>query len=213
MNLISLLPEALPDYLLLENVEGFAGSASEARLLSTLQSLAYETVVVRLCSTAFAVPMKRPRYFLAASRKGPVAAVETRQFQDLRILEEYLKKSADEDPAMVLPLESFRKFEPLLNLVDRHDRQARLICFTSGYFRYRHSSGSLLRQAHDPDLPSVRLFSPDEIVSLLGFSQRFRFPPAIELPTRYRLAGNSVDVRAIKALLTALPGLPCAIPQ
>ncbi|MCA9818662.1 MAG: DNA cytosine methyltransferase, partial [Cyanobacteria bacterium HKST-UBA01] len=50
----------------------------------------------------------------------------------------------------------------------------------------------------------VRYISPVDIARLLGFSDQFAFPEDMTDQTRWRLIGNSVDVRAIRYLLAVL---------
>ncbi|MGD9683742.1 MAG: DNA cytosine methyltransferase [Candidatus Obscuribacterales bacterium] len=198
LNLIDLIACCLPAYLIVENVEGFELGQVFAGLSETLRACGYESRLERICSTDFGVPMLRPRIFLLASRSGTIAPLEPHRFHDGRRLADYLVDDADD--SLVLAPEILDRFYPVLNIVDPLEDDSRLICFTRGYFKCRKASGSLIRL---PD-GRVRFVSPGEILALLGFSGGYSFPDDLSLSLRYRLAGNSVDVRAVSMLLASL---------
>ncbi|MCA9801191.1 MAG: DNA cytosine methyltransferase [Cyanobacteria bacterium HKST-UBA02] len=199
LNLIDLIPSCLPAQLIVENVEGFELGEVFAGLSETLSACGYESRLERICSTDFGVPMLRPRVFLLASRSGPISPLEPHRFHDRRRLVDYLVDDAD--VSLVLAPEILDRFYPVLNIVDpTEEESSRLICFTRGYYKCRKASGSLIRL---PD-GRVRFVSPGEILALLGFSGEYAFPEDLSLSLRYRLAGNSVDVRAVSMLLASL---------
>jgi site-specific DNA-cytosine methylase len=93
---------------------------------------------------------------------------------------------------------------PLRGSSDRKDQEAgrdpgpaTTACFGSSYGRVVGRAGSYLRE---PD-GRVRRFSPEEILRFLHFPSTFRFPPDMPLHTRYRLAGNSVNVAVVRYLV------------
>lgn len=187
-----------PSYILLENVNGFKESRMEAHLLRTLGEVGYAHAALDLCPTDFGVPMSRPRIFHAFASGGslrlpPPPAPSEKGFETLS---RYLE--SDCDPALYLDSRVLEKFEAVLNIVDEGDACAKLICFTSGYYKCRKASGSLLRTAR-----GVRFFSPAEIMALLGF-ENIPALPGLDYGAFYRLLGNSVDVRSIRYLLSCL---------
>jgi len=199
LNLIDLIPGCLPAHLIVENVEGFELGEVFAGLSETLRACGYEFRLEHICSSEFGVPMLRPRVFVLASRSGPIAPLEPHRFRDGRRLVEYLID--DGDPSLVLAPDILERFYPVLNIVDPSEEDSsRLICFTRGYYKCRKASGSLIRL---PD-GQVRFVSPGEILALLGFSRGYSFPEDLSLSLQYRLAGNSVDVRAVRMLLASL---------
>jgi hypothetical protein len=101
-----------------------------------------------------------------------------------------------------VPEEIVDKYKPVLNNVDPADDNDKVICFTRGYNRCRKASGSLIKAQREG---RVRFVSPEEILSLLGFSSRFEMPDSISRDVAWRLVGNSVDVRAVRALIETLP--------
>ncbi len=210
LHLIEFMVLKKPATILIENVEGFLHSKMYDHLCQTLQSNGYRVDSIKLCPTMFAVPMLRPRIFIVA-----------RLFdEDARLLVTSLRSiAAPPQPASVRTLSNFidyglneataahlllseadaEKYEPVINVVnlkDVSDAEQYVICFTSGYYRCRKASGSLLRL----ESGRLRFFSPEEILALLGFPSDFSLSD-LALPICYRLVGNSVDVRAIDYLL------------
>ena len=98
------------------------------------------------------------------------------------------------------------RYAGALDVVDPGDPLARTACFTSAYGRSHVRSGSYLLT------PSgLRRFSPAEILRLLDFPATYRLPAHLPLRTAWSLVGNSVSARAVRWVLTAVPGLatPC----
>ncbi|MBX9691225.1 MAG: DNA cytosine methyltransferase, partial [Cyanobacteria bacterium] len=195
LNLIELLPSCLPQFVMLENVREFSTSKSYELLQEKLQSLDYKIESHSLCSTDFGVPMRRPRFFLIACRNKQVSPIDLRSFSDSRTLPDYLDSGLDDQ--LLLDEEIAIRYAPVINAVEAEDPNATLICFTRGYDRCRKASGSLLKLSSG----RLRLFAPDEILRLFGFSDRYELPLQLSLAAKLRLVGNSVDVRAVKALL------------
>lgn len=219
LRLIEFIKAKSPSIVLLENVEGFRSSKMHDHYVSSLKSVGYAMSEIKLCSSMFGVPMLRPRVFVIAIKgkqtdAPPVAPSEYKlphcsvlSLRSFFALENNLrlKQSADADSALVVPAEQVEKFAAVLNIINENedDVDRKLICFTSGYFRCRKASGTLLRLKNGV----VRFFSPAEILSLLGFSPDFNLETKdmgaqpLSQAICYRLVGNSVDVRAIAFLL------------
>lgn len=214
LNLLSLLPEALPSYLIVENVLGFESSRTFKRLERCLDECGYRQRLVKLCTTDFNVPMRRPRVFVVASRqtrergeRGDLAYEEESmpsfsEYKDERTLVDYLGDL--DNPAYNVNPSIVERYRQVMNIVDPFDPETILICFTRGYFRCKQAGGSLLRFGDAENLLPVRYVSPPDIAKLLGFSEQFTFPEDMTDTTRWRLIGNSVDVRAIRYLLGLL---------
>lgn len=194
--LIEIIPERLPDFIFLENVEGFAHSRMNERYMETLIASGYQTISFSICSSMFSVPMRRPRFFIAASRTVQLVAPDLERFHEPRTLSDFLTRNAD--TKLFLAESEVEKYRAVLNIVDPNLEDAYLICFTRGYFKCRKASGSLIQL---PD-GNVRFVAPDEILDLFGFSKQFQLPEQMPMPVQWRLVGNSVDVRAIKAVLS-----------
>ena len=72
LHLISLLKslKQTPDYILLENVEGFETSQSRELLLEVLKNQQYSVQEFILSPNQFQIPNQRDRYFLIARKKA-----------------------------------------------------------------------------------------------------------------------------------------------
>jgi site-specific DNA-cytosine methylase len=197
LHLIELLPDHHPQFVMVENVAAFAESDACKRLLSVARDCHYSTQAVQLCSTQFGVPMRRPRHFLVAARTGSQPGHILMPAATERLgLSVFLGAEEDE---LLLDSHIATKYGDGFDIVTR-EGDDNLICFTKNYARCMKASGSLLRLEDG----RLRRFSPEEILRLLGFGNDYRFPDHIELQVKWRLVGNSVDVRAINHLLTWL---------
>lgn len=204
LRLIEFMVLKKPPIILLENVEGFLHSKMYEHLGQTLKNNHYHVETMKLCPTMFGVPMQRPRVFVVATsvdRACPPllsAPKPTSRFALSQFIDSSLNDSlAGHD--LLLSDADASKYEAVLNVVDlkdTDDSERYLICFTSGYFRCRKASGSLLRL----ESGRLRFFSPKEVLALLKFAPDFSLSN-LDLQICYRLVGNSVDVRAIDYLL------------
>jgi len=205
LNLIDYLPILKPQLVMVENVTAFAESDACEKLLCLARQCSYSTAAVQLCSTQFGVPMRRPRHFLVAKRDSnstnsnsdldldkqfsiPSPAIAAR-----KSLTDYLSADSNE---LLLDPDVVTRYGGGFDIVTGSGED-NVICFTKNYARCMKASGSLLRL----DDGRLRRFSPEEILRLLGFGNNFSFPEEIQLEARWRLVGNSVDVRAIDHLL------------
>ncbi len=191
--------EVRPAYLGFENVPGFEGSRGHRRLLATLEGAGYQQVEERiLCPTDFGVPNRRRRYYLLASRGAllplpapPAAGAELRHYLD-----------PDPDPTLEVDPSVAERYRGALDVVDAGDPAAVTNCFTSAYGRSWVRSGSYLATGS-----GIRRFSPAEILRLLGFPADYRLPADLRLKNAWRLAGNSLSVPVVRALLSSIPEL------
>ena len=191
--------EVRPAYLGFENVPGFEGSRGRDRLLATLDRAGYQNVLEHtLCPTDFGVPNKRRRYYLVASRGSlaplpppAVAGIDLRCYLD-----------PDPDPALDVEPDLAERYRGALDVVDADDPAAVTSCFTSAYGRSLVKSGSYLATGS-----GIRRFSPTEILRLLGFPAEYRWPEDLPLKSAWRLAGNSLSVPVVRALLSTIPEL------
>jgi site-specific DNA-cytosine methylase len=204
LQLIDCLEEGPPAYLALENVPGFRGSQTHARLRSALDQLGYTVQEVVLCPTELGVPSRRRRLYLVAGLDGLLPMPE--RTGKSRPLKAYL----DPDPSPDLWVEAalIDRYRQALSVVDPESTTAQASCFTSAYGRSPVRSGSYL------DTPTgLRRFSPTEILRLLGFPPEFALPPDLSTRAAWRLVGNSLSIPAVRYVLSAIPGLaPIALP-
>ena len=191
--------EKLPTHLALENVEGFTRSEMRKRLVDLLSRRGYEIQECMLCPTGLGVPMRRPRFYLMASRgrlSPPVLIVD----MPLRPLGDYLDGGDISDIPDELHVggDVLAKFGKGFRIVDPKDPQAYTTCFTSGYGRSLMHAGSYLQCAG-----GVRRFAPEEIARLLHFPEGFCFPGRMTLRKKWHLVGNSLSVAAVRKVLEA----------
>lgn len=198
LRVLELIAELRPPVLAMENVPGFVASATRGHLRESLIASGYTLSERLLCPTALGIPMRRHRYYLVAVQQGDgehrtdfepaPAATPTRP------LASFLDAAAD--PSLYLPESAVLSYGYSANILDGADPLAVGTCFTSAYGRSPVRAGSYLRGAG-----GVRLFSPGEILRLLGFPADFAFPADVPLRTRYDLAGNSLSVHAVRTVL------------
>ena len=145
-----------------------------------------------MCSTQFGVPMSRRRFFLIASTE-PLLLIDPDPIP-LIPLSSFLQEAFAE---LILDDQTVSKYGDGFDIVNEDVLHKTLICFTKEYARCMKASGTILRMRDH----RLRRISPNEILGLLGFQNDFVFPAGMDLPTQWKLVGNSVDVRAIQHLI------------
>lgn len=202
-SLAGLSDESLPNYLALENVEGFARSQARAELLVLLNSRGFQLHERLLCPTELGVPSRRLRYYLTASRL-PFKPPSPPAPRYLRPLAEYLLRSPTDGCPQTLniPAAILAKFGSGMRMLDANDPVAYTTCFTAAYGKSIMRAGSYLR-CDD----GARFFAPAEIARLLHFPAAFRFPEGMLLRRRWHLLGNSLSVIAVREVLGAFQGI------
>ncbi|KIM81686.1 hypothetical protein PILCRDRAFT_71546 [Piloderma croceum F 1598] len=228
----NVLPELVavkqnPRYLLVENVGGFENSHTRQILLSTLKSLGYTTIELLLTPLQFRIPNSRLRYYLLAKAKP--LSFSCSQCSDVNSVDE-LSRYLDAEVSAVnshlhaVPDRVLRKWGRLFDIVLPSSRRS--CCFTRGYTQLVERAGSILQmnQALDVRLYAERIldhlqlryFSPSELLRLFYFDassedshisclqQPFLWPGDISTKTKYRLIGNSVNVKVVTALIDFL---------
>ena len=129
---------------------------------------------------------------------------------------------ASPDPGLAMDPDLVRRYRHALDVVDPDDPAAVTACFTSAYGRSPVRSGSYLRlrregtastgarpprEPGDDEPAALRRFSPAEILRLLGFPESYRLPPDLPRANAWRLAGNSLSLAPVRAMLAAIPRL------
>jgi tRNA (cytosine38-C5)-methyltransferase len=218
-----------PRWIVLENVAAFAESQVFELLKQVLGRCGYSFKSYLLSPVHFGVPNHRLRCYLiaeyghrleslAATLPFPSESTNSPRFSPIG---RYLL------PADTIPRELYLSVEtlsaswagPRISVTGQHDTTT--YCFTKGYGRiFDKSTGScLLIDAEGPlSHPDfaidrskmaalagrVRLFHPDELLSMFGFPPEFKFPA--EIPMRKQLAciGNSVNINVVRAVMEAL---------
>jgi site-specific DNA-cytosine methylase len=207
-HLVRLLARLAPPALALENVPEFAGSEAHGLLLAALERGGYAVAQRTLCPTVLGVPNRRRRFYLVASRErlagwaaaggdGPASAQSPPPPPLLRPLASYL----DPEPLPELAVDPalLQRYAHAADVVDAADPAAVAATFTSAYGRSPVRAGSYLRHGG-----AVRRFHPREVLRLLGFPATHRLPDDLPLANGWRLAGNSLSVPAVRAVLSGL---------
>jgi site-specific DNA-cytosine methylase len=201
LHLMEVLRAAPPEHLLLENVQGFLGSAAHELLAARLEEAGLRRVEYQLCPTRFGIPNQRPRVYILASRRP----LEPRPLPEAApaALAGYLDPEDPADPAD--PLAPFYLAPAVLDrhvhgldLVAAEDRRS--TCFIGGYGQRFVGSGSFLRTPR-----GVRRFTPAEIARLMGLPASFRFPDEVGLEQRYKLLGNGLSLPVARWVAEQLP--------
>ena len=129
LNLINLISLKKPEKIIVENVEGFANSNVHRLLTSRLSKMGYKVVDIKLCSTNFNVPMRRPRIFVVASKDE--LNLDLAPDKDERKLPDYLKNI--DELSLNVDSKLVERYRQALNIVELKDFEGDLICFTAGY--------------------------------------------------------------------------------
>ncbi|RMF46769.1 MAG: DNA methyltransferase [Deltaproteobacteria bacterium] len=205
--LTDLAPNRRPVGIGLENVAGFVGSAMHQLLCRRLEELGFELWQGELCPTQFGYPMRRPRFYLLASRTG-LADVPIPKSQRLCPLRQFLQPENGLLPReLYLPQQVLDRFADGLRLLDPSDDKAVTTCFTSSYGRTLMHSGAFLKTPG-----GIRRFAPEEVCRLLGFPDGFRFPENLTLRQRWKLVGNSLAVPVVRSVLQRFAPLAGNVP-
>lgn len=218
--------KTVPKMLFLENVLNFEKSKSRDLLCSCLRERGYEFWEFLVSPLDVGIPNKRLRYYLCAVKRvsaaadgaGPFLGEEKEIITKMPIeVKEPEKISAFLDSPLVN--DSLAVPERFLDYGDyKHDivhpEDRRSTTFTKAYAsNYIIGTGSFLqtkelhlRGIEKEDkaiLPclGLRFFSVDEVARLHGMPEDFEFPQKTTAAQRYRLLGNSLNVKVVKELL------------
>ncbi|MBC7999364.1 MAG: DNA cytosine methyltransferase [Leptolyngbya sp.] len=200
VNLLGIFSEQKPKAVLIENVSGFKDTDAHTLLLKTFEDTGHLVETVELDPSDFGVPMRRPRLYFIATSRG--ASYKPLPLPDLNAISHKIVEFVHANFGQELLIDelSQKRYGESLHVIDAGDPESYAICFTSGYWKSFRASGTYIRLADG----RLRRFSPEEIVQLLGFSEGFKFPESLSIQAKIQLAGNSVDVRAVKYLLSGL---------
>lgn len=210
--LLALLPRLAaerPPFVAVENVPGFAASRTRERLAAVLDRAGYRSWEGEICPSELDVPNRRRRYFLVAALEGDPEPPSPRPVSSR--LADHLEPAPE--PGLELDPELLGRYRGTLHLVAAGDPEAVTACFTAAYGRSPVRSGSYLvtdggASWNGAGPRRARRFSPAEVLRLLGFPSSFTLPPELPRAAGWRLAGNSLSLPAVRAVLAGLPGLP-----
>jgi tRNA (cytosine38-C5)-methyltransferase len=232
-----------PFQIVLENVVGFYGSIALEKWKAVLASRGYTWLVLVINPMQIGIPNNRRRLYMICERSSRFAGYEDAAITEMppssrkangamAHIGEYVE-SLDEamSKELLIDEKTLRmKWMKGLSVVSSHDQLS--YCFTSSYGNVMHkSSGSLLHTSSPHALEStpldrsdmsahaghIRFFAPKELLNFLGFPRDFHFPPDFSLEQAWKLAGQSVNVDAVRVVMEllflahALPPMPEAV--
>lgn len=195
-NLLLMIPQLRPRWILLENVLGFATSDMFDLCRAILKEAGYVWQVLQVCPSEWGWPNRRPRFYLIATtaalpqwKSPPKFQLSWRDFVDKDFSQELLVDDSF--------LGKFRESLDRLTQERTHEPAA---CFGSSYGVVSSGAGSYLEYETD----CYRRFSPQEVLRLLGFPEHFQVEPAVALKKRWKLAGNSLSLPVVRYLLSCV---------
>jgi site-specific DNA-cytosine methylase len=197
LHLTKCIAEVRPAYVALENVPAFLGSQAHKQLQAVFADRGYVVREAILCPTQFGLPNQRRRFYLIAGRQSlgpwPPILIEPRP------LAEFLEPCPKD--AIWLSEERLRQLAGQIHIVRADDPLAVTHCFTSAYGRSPRQAGSYLEVQG-----RVRLFTPREILNLLGFPASHRLPAEKTPTSTWPLVGNSLAIPVVRHVLRAIEG-------
>lgn len=232
MNNIFMKTKYLPDYFLLENVKNFEISEANKMLIDILIQKKFSFIQFLLSPVQFNIPNSRLRFYLIASKikqfdikeysSNPNSIIEDANiiFKD-KILPEkdiqtFLNFGNDDD---YIKNKEYYLTKEILEKKNCLSMDIALLgnkstnCFTKGYTKLFKGTGSILllndklyKSNLNPIslLGFIRFFTPNEILKFLSFSENFSFPDNLSEKTKYRLLGNSINVKVVNILMNYL---------
>jgi tRNA (cytosine38-C5)-methyltransferase len=234
MDNIFMKTKYLPDYFFLENVKNFEISEANKMLTDILNKKNYSFLQFLLSPIQFNIPNKRLRFYLIASiiKKFNVKEytnIPNKFIDDANILfkEKILPKkdiqtflnfsnNANDDSIKnknyYLTKETLEK-KSCLSMDIALLGNTSTNCFTKGYTKLFKGAGSILllnEQLYKKQLnPTtlfgfLRYFTPNEILKFLFFSDDFSFTENFTEKTKYKLLGNSINVKVVNILMDYL---------
>lgn len=112
------------------------------------------------------------------------------------------------------------KYAKTLDICYPHSKRS--CCFTKAYGRYVQGTGSVFCEKSERDVNiafnqenteeqlrlikalNLRFFTPLEVCRLMSFPQYFCFPSTLSERTKYKLLGNSINVKVVSELIKLL---------
>ena len=225
--------EFLPDYFILENVKNFEISEANKMLCDALLQQKYDFLQFLLSPTDFNIPNSRTRFYLIANRlnkfqkneylnninkiiKSPnlffknfiLPKKDIKTFLNIENIEnDYEKNTQYYLTKSVLGKKSCLSMD--ISLLKNFSTN----CFTKGYTKLFKGTGSILlldeklfKQNLNPEdlFGYIRFFTPEEILKFLYFDENFVFPKNLSEKSKYKLLGNSVNVKVVNILMNFL---------
>ncbi|XP_073974360.1 tRNA (cytosine(38)-C(5))-methyltransferase isoform X1 [Rhodnius prolixus] len=233
INLIPHLNEKLK-YILLENVEGFQESQAHQCFIHILEKSGFHYKEFLLSPKDFGFPNSRLRYYLLARRKPLqfTKDLSVQQLREeincVPCIGDFLEipDHSEQYNTYLLNDEVLLKRARILDIVTKKSQNS--CCFTRAYSHFMEGTGSvycpfedhIIQQTYEKEKESsldcndeklkllrtlrLRFFTPREVANLLCFPETFSFPNCLTLKQKYRLLGNSINIKVVARLIQLL---------
>jgi len=222
------------NHILMENVVGFETSEMRDIFIKALKENSFHFREFLLSPESLNIPNSRTRYFLLARKEqfsfGSENVIlkeypDTISPQSTRMetkLQSYLEDLNDNDlTGHLLSEQTLSKYVKVLDV--RQETSTSSCCFTKAYTHYAEGTGSVLQHNNTESIDiqftkyinsgedvchlrglQLRYFTPREVANLMGFPVNFSFPTSTTNKTKYRLLGNSLNVKVVAVLYKML---------
>ncbi len=233
MDNIFMKTKYLPDYFFLENVKNFETSEANKMLTDILIKKNYSFLQFLLSPIQFNIPNTRLRFYLIASKIKKFEIQEEYLnninniikdknliFHNLNSEKKDIKNFLNIDKEKdKLINSSYYLSKEILSKKNCLSMDIALLknystnCFTKGYTKLFKGTGSILlleeklfKENLNPlDLFGyIRYFTPKEILKFLCFNENFVFPKSLTEKAKYKLLGNSINVKVVNILMNYL---------
>ena len=231
MDNIFMKTKYLPDYFLLENVKNFEVSEANKKLIDILIQKKFSFIQFLLSPIQFNIPNSRLRFYLIASK---IKQFEIKDYNNTNKIIEDPNIIFKDKIFPKRDIQTFLNFEnnddyiknkqyyltkEILEKKNCLSMDIALLgnnstnCFTKGYTKLFKGTGSILLlndKLYKSNLNPItlfryiRYFTPNEILKFLCFSDNFSFPENFTEKTKYRLLGNSINVKVVNILMNYL---------
>ena len=225
--------EYLPEFFFLENVKNFEVSEANKLLCDLLLEKKYYFLQFLLSPNDFNIPNSRLRFYLIAKRINKfyntneylnditkiikdknilfnninIPKKDIKTFLNINKENDYIKNSSYYLSKEILSKKSCLSMD--IVLLKNYSTN----CFTKSYTKLFKGSGSILllkdelyKENLNPIdlLGYIRYFTPNEILKFLCFDDNFIFPNNLSEKSKYKLLGNSVNVKVVNILMNYL---------
>ncbi len=181
LHVLEMIRELRPRMLAIENVPEFVASKTADLVRETLESTGYRWKEFDLCPSAFGLPNRRRRFYLAASQHGepgrPKISVVARQLSEF--VDDQPRSDLFEDDVIA-------EYANAIDVVRQSDPRAMSTVQAGSYLQVGNR---------------IRRFSPREILNLLGFPGTFRMTSGLTNRQNWKLIGNSLSIPVVQYVL------------
>nr|6FDF_A Chain A, tRNA (cytosine(38)-C(5))-methyltransferase [Schizosaccharomyces pombe]6FDF_B Chain B, tRNA (cytosine(38)-C(5))-methyltransferase [Schizosaccharomyces pombe]6FDF_C Chain C, tRNA (cytosine(38)-C(5))-methyltransferase [Schizosaccharomyces pombe]6FDF_D Chain D, tRNA (cytosine(38)-C(5))-methyltransferase [Schizosaccharomyces pombe] len=223
LNILNVLPHVnnLPEYILIENVQGFEESKAAEECRKVLRNCGYNLIEGILSPNQFNIPNSRSRWYGLArlNFKGEWSIDDVFQFSEVAQKEGEVKRIRDyleieRDWSSYMVLESvLNKWGHQFDIVKPDSSSC--CCFTRGYTHLVQGAGSILQMSDHENTHEqfernrmalqLRYFTAREVARLMGFPESLEWSKSnVTEKCMYRLLGNSINVKVVSYLISLL---------